>query len=103
MRYVSCKSNLKIWMNLLRDDSEQVQLDAFHVFKLFVANPHMKAKIKHTLTTNGKRLVSFLNSFHEKSHSVDEDFFAEKSMIIDHIKKLSSSPFGDVTSLHSNV
>ncbi len=102
MRYVSSKSHLKIWMNLLRDDSDQVQLDAFHVFKLFVANPQMPKDVDHTLTTNGKRLISFLNRFHDKSHSVDEDFFAEKSMIIDHIKKMSSSPFGDLTGLHNN-
>ena len=36
LRYISEKANLKIWMNLLRDSSESIQLEAFHVFKIFV-------------------------------------------------------------------
>lgn len=38
MRYVGSKDNLMILMNLLRDSSKNIQIEAFHVFKLFAAN-----------------------------------------------------------------
>ncbi|XP_031278898.1 putative MO25-like protein At5g47540 [Pistacia vera] len=34
IRYVSLKDNLRILMNLLRESSKNIQMDAFHVFKV---------------------------------------------------------------------
>ena len=39
-RYISDSSNLKLMMNLLRAKSRNIQYEAFHVFKVFVANPN---------------------------------------------------------------
>ncbi|GBF91646.1 hypothetical protein Rsub_03950 [Raphidocelis subcapitata] len=39
MRYVSDVRNLMLMMNLLKDSSRSIQFEAFHVFKVFVANP----------------------------------------------------------------
>ena len=83
-------------MNLLRDDSEQVQLDAFHVFKLFVANPHMPEDVKHTLTMNRHRMVDFLSPFLAKHN--DENFVTDKSIVIGQLKRLKDVPFSDLTS-----
>lgn len=96
LQYSSSKVNLKIWMNLLRDDSEQVQLDAFHVFKLFVANPHMPEDVKHTLTMNRHRMVDFLSPFLAKHN--DENFVTDKSIVIGQLKRLKDVPFSDLTS-----
>lgn len=38
-RYIGNEANLKMMMNFLRDKSRNIQFEAFHVFKVFVANP----------------------------------------------------------------
>jgi calcium binding protein 39 len=40
-------------MNLLKDDSRNIQFEAFHVFKVFVANPHKPEAIAEILQRNG--------------------------------------------------
>jgi len=39
-KYISDQHNLKLMMMLLRDKSRNIQFEAFHVFKVFVANPN---------------------------------------------------------------
>jgi calcium binding protein 39 len=39
-KYISQQKNLKLMMILLRDKSRSIQFEAFHVFKVFVANPN---------------------------------------------------------------
>ncbi|XP_074346025.1 putative MO25-like protein At4g17270 isoform X2 [Apium graveolens] len=38
VKCVSSIDNMRILMNLLRDSNKTIKLEAFHVFKLFVAN-----------------------------------------------------------------
>ena len=38
-RYIGDVENLCLMMNLLRDEARSIQFEAFHVFKVFVANP----------------------------------------------------------------
>ena len=45
MRYISSKDNLKMMMILLRNKSGNIQFEAFHVFKVFVANPRKPAEV----------------------------------------------------------
>eukprot|EP00252_Welwitschia_mirabilis_P018710 TRINITY_DN4171_c0_g1_i2.p1 TRINITY_DN4171_c0_g1~~TRINITY_DN4171_c0_g1_i2.p1 ORF type:complete len:301 (+),score=43.54 TRINITY_DN4171_c0_g1_i2:353-1255(+) len=45
-RYVSSKDNLRIMMNLLRETSKNIQIEAFHVFKVFVANQNKPPEIR---------------------------------------------------------
>jgi len=42
MRYINNADNLKIMMNMLRGNTKAIQFEAFHVFKIFVANPKKK-------------------------------------------------------------
>nr|KAJ0195487.1 hypothetical protein LSAT_V11C700388010 [Lactuca sativa] len=62
-RYVSSKDNLIILMNLLRDTSRSIQIDAFHVFKLFVANEEKPIEIVSILITNRNKLLRLLGAF----------------------------------------
>lgn len=63
-RYISNADNLKLMMNLLRDKSRNIQFEAFHVFKVFVANPHKTRPIVDILVKNQDKLVMFLGNFH---------------------------------------
>ncbi len=89
LKYVSEKSNLKIWMNLLRDPSESIQLEAFHVFKIFAGNPIMPDDVKHTLKINGGKILKFLEQFQENKKVSDENFIDEKRLVIQCIKRLT--------------
>jgi protein gp37 len=62
-KYISDASNLKLMMNLLRDKSKSIQFEAFHVFKVFVANPKKTRPIYDILSKNQDRLVNFLTNF----------------------------------------
>lgn len=62
--YISNPDNLKLMMNLLRDKSRNIQFEAFHVFKVFVANPNKVKPISDILIKNRERLLTFLGGFH---------------------------------------
>ncbi|XP_059317736.1 putative MO25-like protein At5g47540 [Lycium ferocissimum] len=51
-RYVSSRDNLRILMNLLRESSKSIQIEAFHVFKLFAANKNKPSDIVNILVAN---------------------------------------------------
>ncbi|XP_073103542.1 putative MO25-like protein At5g47540 isoform X2 [Elaeis guineensis] len=63
MRYVSSKDNLMILMNLLRESSKNIQIEAFHVFKLFAANQNKPQEIVSILVTNRNKLLRLLGDF----------------------------------------
>ncbi|CAE6455921.1 unnamed protein product [Rhizoctonia solani] len=65
-------ANLKMMMNLLRDKSRNIQFEAFHVFKVFVANPKKPAQIEAILRRNKDKLLTFLRDFHNDKE--DEQF-----------------------------
>jgi len=79
-RYISNEDNLKMMMNLLRDKSKNIQFEAFHVFKVFVANPRKPPVIENILRRNRDRLVSFLSNFHNDRD--DEQFVDEKQYVL---------------------
>lgn len=85
-RYISDVSNLKLMMTMLRDKSKSIQFEAFHVFKVFVANPKKTLPILTILVRNKERLLKFLNNFHNER---DEDQFVdEKQFLIKQISEL---------------
>ncbi|WFD33305.1 Hym1p [Malassezia cuniculi] len=63
MRFVSDENNLKLVMNLLRDRSRNIQYEAFHVFKVFVANPKKTPRVEAILRRNRERLLAYLADF----------------------------------------
>ena len=63
MRYVSDVRNLMLMMNLLKDSSRSIQFEAFHVFKVFVANPSKPQPVVDILTNNRGKLLKYLEDF----------------------------------------
>uniref|UniRef100_A0A8C8FMY3 Uncharacterized protein n=1 Tax=Oncorhynchus tshawytscha TaxID=74940 RepID=A0A8C8FMY3_ONCTS len=86
-RYISKPENLKLMMNLLRDKSPNIQFEAFHVFKVFVANPNKTQPIIDILLKNQPKLIDFLSNF-QKDRMDDEQFNDEKTYLIKQIRDL---------------
>ncbi|CAG8494484.1 2519_t:CDS:2 [Ambispora leptoticha] len=89
-RYIANPDNLKLMMNLLKDKSRNIQFEAFHVFKIFVANPKKNKPILDILQKNREKLIAFLSNFHNDRHD-DEQFNDEKSFLLKQISELEPS------------
>ncbi|KAJ8292276.1 Calcium-binding protein 39 [Rhodotorula toruloides] len=85
-RYIANEENLKVMMNLLKDRSKNIQFEAFHVFKIFVANPKKPPQIEAILRRNKDKLIAFLRNFHNDRD--DEQFNDEKSFLLQQIEAL---------------
>jgi len=85
-KYIALRSNLKLMMTLLTDKSRSIQFEAFHVFKVFVANPNKPEPILEILVQNKDKLVSFLSEFHNEKD--DEQFTDEKAYLLKQIESL---------------
>eukprot|EP00013_Stygamoeba_regulata_P029043 CAMPEP_0177655236 /NCGR_PEP_ID=MMETSP0447-20121125/14837_1 /TAXON_ID=0 /ORGANISM="Stygamoeba regulata, Strain BSH-02190019" /LENGTH=337 /DNA_ID=CAMNT_0019159097 /DNA_START=17 /DNA_END=1030 /DNA_ORIENTATION=+ len=88
-KYISDQNNLKIMMNLLRDKSRNIQFEAFHVFKVFVANPNKPQPILEILQKNKEKLITFLNNFHNDNE--EDQFNDEKSFLLKQVRALPSA------------
>ncbi|XP_031391712.1 putative MO25-like protein At5g47540 [Punica granatum] len=86
IRYVSSIGNLRILMNLLRESSKSIQMEAFHVFKLFVANQNKPSDIVGVLVTNRSKLLRLFADF--KTDKEDEQFEADKAQVVKEIAAL---------------
>ena len=87
-KYITNKSNLKLMMRLLRSKRRNIQFEAFHVFKVFVANPNKPTEILQILIENKDKLIKFLQSFHTEKETEDEQFKEEKAFLIQQIEQL---------------
>ncbi|GAB7341001.1 hypothetical protein MBLNU457_7334t1 [Dothideomycetes sp. NU457] len=90
-RYVESGDNLKLVMWQLKDDRKMVQYEAFHVFKIFAANPNKSPEVRKLLTMNKQRLLDFLPNF-LADRTEDDQFSDEKAYLIKQIKQLSPNP-----------
>ncbi|XP_064394711.1 calcium-binding protein 39-like [Halichondria panicea] len=90
-RYISNPENLKLMMMMLRDRSRNIQFEAFHVFKVFVANPNKTKAIQDILLKNKDKLVEFLSKFHE-DRTEDQQFNDEKSYLVKQIREMVPTP-----------
>lgn len=86
IKYISDVENLKIMMNLLKDSSQNIQYEAFHVFKVFVANPNKPQPIKELLLRNGEKLKRYLEGFH--TNREDNQFTEEKQVLCQVLQQL---------------
>ncbi|ORY63974.1 Mo25-like protein [Pseudomassariella vexata] len=89
--YVDRGEHLKICMNLLRDDRKMVQYEGFHVFKVFVANPHKSVAVQKILLMNRDKLLNFLSHFLE-DRTDDEQFIDEREFLIKQIRNMPPTP-----------
>jgi len=90
-KYISNTENLKLMMNMLREKSRSIQFEAFHVFKVFVANPNKPRPIADILIRNKERLVEFLTKF-QTERTEDEQFNDEKAYLIRQIQEMKAPP-----------
>ncbi|XP_062208828.1 putative MO25-like protein At5g47540 [Phragmites australis] len=86
-RYVISKEHLMVLMNLLRDQSKVIQVEAFHVFKLFAANQNKPPEIVSILRTNRSKLLRFLGDF--TLDKEDAKFETDKAKVISEILALA--------------
>ncbi|KAL3683077.1 hypothetical protein R1sor_001099 [Riccia sorocarpa] len=86
MQYISEVHNLRIIMTLIKDPSKSIQSNAFHVFKVFVANPNKTPAIVNILYKNRDKLLRFIENFHLDKE--DEQFEEEKELLIKEIETL---------------
>ncbi|OTA36058.1 hypothetical protein BTJ68_03569 [Hortaea werneckii EXF-2000] len=89
-RYVDSGENLKLIMWQLKDDRRMVQYEAFHVFKIFAANPNKSYEVQKFLIMNKQRLLKFLPRFLEE-RTEDEQFNDEKAWLVKAIGNLPDS------------
>jgi calcium binding protein 39 len=88
VRFVASKLNLILIMQLLRDTSPHITLDAFHVFKVFVANPNKPPEVVKILKDNQIKLCAYLATLHQDKAASDAQFRDEKALIIATIEAL---------------
>lgn len=88
IKYVNSRTNLILVMKLLRDTSPHITLDAFHVFKVFVANPNKIPEVEKILRDNGPKLCAYLETLHSDKEATDQQFADEKRLIIATIRNL---------------
>lgn len=87
-RYINMEDNLKIMMNLLLEKSKNIQFEAFHVFKVFVANPNKSQPIRDIFLMNRPKLLKYLQGFHKDREAEDEEFAEEKQLLLTEIQRL---------------
>lgn len=88
MAYVHDGMNLKGCMKLLKDERRMIQYEAFHVFKVFVANPKQSDDIRKILFMNKEKLLRFLPRFLE-DRTDDDQFTDEKSYLMRRIQEVT--------------
>lgn len=95
-RFIASADNLKVIMTLLRDSSSSIQYEAFHVFKIFVANPHKEGRVLDVLLRNQERLINFMRDF--QNERADEQFVEEKGFLVKEIGSLTRPPSAQLVS-----
>ncbi len=88
IKYVSSKSNLRTIMMLLRDSSAHITLEAFNVFKIFVANPNKPPEVVRILADNKVKLIKYLSGLHKEREEMDEQFRDEKILVISTLEQM---------------
>jgi len=88
-KYISNADNLKMMMNMLRDNSRSIQFEAFHVFKIFVANPNKSKEVMNILLKNKNQLIDFLSKF-QADRREDDQFNDEKEFLIKQVRALQA-------------
>jgi calcium binding protein 39 len=88
--YVGDDRHLRVIMNLLRDRSRTLQYEAFHLFKLFVANPNKPVRVQKILAKNQLKLVELLSSLQSITPD-DEQFVKDRKCVIGKIQALGTT------------
>jgi calcium binding protein 39 len=71
-RYIEDRDHLRTVMKALADPSQAIAFEAFHVFKIFAANPKKTPEIKEILLRNQAKLCEFLPTFQDERGKPEE-------------------------------
>ncbi|OQS03824.1 hypothetical protein THRCLA_03881 [Thraustotheca clavata] len=84
MKYISKKEHLKTILLVLRHRSDALRMDAFHILKIFIANPNKTPEIEALLMRNRDKLLLFVKTFAASSHGVKHktSFLAEIRLLV---------------------
>lgn len=96
MKYTVDGGFLKSIMKLMRFKSDAIQIESFHVFKIFVCNPKKGEEVKKILGMNRIKLIGYLEDFQKDSK--DEAFHSEKKQLIQKLQE----EFQDIETTSSN-
>lgn len=88
--YIASPTNLRLIMNLLLDSRRNIQFEAFHVFKIFVANPKKPHEVEHILIRNKEKMLTYLTDF--LSDREDEQFQEDRELVLQEIRSLPPPP-----------
>ncbi|KAF6165418.1 hypothetical protein GIB67_017900 [Kingdonia uniflora] len=83
---------LKVVMTLLKDSCKNIQISAFHNYKVFVVNHNKPFEIIVILAKNHARLLTLLCNLSVGKGAEDEQFEEKKDMIMKEIHKISCLP-----------
>jgi len=87
LSYIGDEQFLQIHMNLLRANSKAIQFEAFHIFKIFVANPQRPPRVQQILYKNKDKLVKLLDTL-RPNRADDRQFAEDKSTVIGKLQAL---------------
>lgn len=87
--YIASAANLRLIMNLLLDSRRNIQFEAFHVFKIFVANPNKPSEVQHILVRNKEKMLAYLTDF--LSDREDDQFQEDRQLVLQEIRSLPDS------------
>ncbi|KAL6838266.1 hypothetical protein ACP4OV_031938 [Aristida adscensionis] len=86
-RYIQEVRFLNVMINLLKDSSKNIRICAFHVFKIFVANPNKPRRIIEALIENRRELLTLLHNL--PTSKGEDELDEERELIIKQIQKLA--------------
>lgn len=99
MRFINMPEHLKLIMQLLRGTTRAIQLEAFHVFKIFVANPKKSDPVRDILYRNRTKLIDFLTRFQRDKE--DEQFADERNILLQALQDLEPPSSHNTTNMSS--
>jgi calcium binding protein 39 len=86
--YVQDSFFLQIHMKLLRNDSKAIRKAAFHVFKIFVANPEKRLPVSRILIRNRDRLIDCLNRKFPLHEDADDYLVQDLCVVAENLRAL---------------
>lgn len=91
LQFVNQDVYLKEILMLLSNPSKVVQFEAFHIFKIFAANPKKTPKITKILHLNMERIVKILNQI-DQDRLDDPEFKQDKIAVVAKLEAIDSPP-----------
>ena len=87
IQFVGNDEFLRLVMILLGNESKVVKYEAFHIFKIFAANPNKTARICRILIQNRERVIKILDQI-ENDRLDDNEFRQDKAAVVGKLESL---------------